>query len=98
MSDRSMKPIVTIVAPILMRYDAISYAARDMFKMLSESKHWDVKIVSGCNEFSDIGAQIVGGPGDLLLNESIILGFTIHFLMSCRLVTAARSRYFVFTI
>src|SRR5690242_10922889 len=61
-----MKPLVTIVASVAERYDAISTAAWHTYKALSGHKDWDVAVIAGSNSFDDLPVRIVHGTGNLL--------------------------------
>ncbi len=56
---------ITVIAPIVARYDAISSAAVDNFRLLGAEPGWDVALLTSHNEL-DIPAKVVSGVAELL--------------------------------
>jgi glycosyltransferase involved in cell wall biosynthesis len=60
-----MKRQIVVIAPIAARYDAISTAAADNFRLLHAKPDWDVTFLTSHNEL-DLPAKIVHGITGLL--------------------------------
>jgi glycosyltransferase involved in cell wall biosynthesis len=60
-----MRRQIVIIAPIAARYDAISAAAADNFRLLEANPSWDVTFLTSHNEL-DLPARIVRGVAALL--------------------------------
>ncbi|HEX8997008.1 MAG TPA: glycosyltransferase family 4 protein [Ktedonobacterales bacterium] len=81
---------VVIVAPMLARYDAISAAARDTYRMLSAHPAWDVRVLTLRNDFADVPASIVSDVADLLTHPAYLAADILiyHFGMFNELINA----------
>lgn len=58
---------IAVVAPLLARFDAISCAALDTYRMLSDVPDFEVSLITRHNEFPELTPRMVHGPVDLLL-------------------------------
>lgn len=58
---------VVIIAPILARYDAISNAAIDRWRVINALPGFSATLLTASNDHSDIPAVHVGNPYDLLM-------------------------------
>jgi glycosyltransferase involved in cell wall biosynthesis len=56
---------IVVIAPIVARYDAISAAAADNFRLLQANPGWNVTLLTSHNEL-DLAARIVHGVAGLL--------------------------------
>src|SRR5664279_5447741 len=63
-----MKRRIAIVAPIAVRYDAISAAAADNFRLLQAEPGWQVDFLTSHNELH-LPARILQGISDLLSDD-----------------------------
>jgi glycosyltransferase involved in cell wall biosynthesis len=93
---------IAIVCPIVARYDAISAAARDTWRVFADDPCYDTTLFTLRNDFADLPARVVSGVGDLLLRpEFITADLTIyHFgihneLIDGLIVGKARQRQVV---
>lgn len=69
---KSPRPRLTIVAPMLARYDAISTAVLDTYRILKAQPAWEVTLLTTRNDFAEIPAQIVGDLTELLLHPAYL--------------------------
>lgn len=61
---------VAVVAPIMVRYDAISLAARDTVRLLADDPCFDVRYYGRTCEFPEVPHEICSDISQLLLNPS----------------------------
>jgi glycosyltransferase involved in cell wall biosynthesis len=72
---------VVIVAPVVARYDAISAAAHDTYRVLAAEPDIEVNLLTWHNDYSGIQSRIVGDVAELLLEEDFLRADAIlyHF-------------------
>jgi glycosyltransferase involved in cell wall biosynthesis len=58
-----------IIAPIVVRHDAISTAVRNLWRILAEPG-WDVSVLTTANEYPEMPTRIVPGIAELLLERA----------------------------
>lgn len=63
---------VVIVAPMMARYDAISAAARDTYRMLTTDKSLDVAVLTYRNDFPDVQAHTISSLEELLTHRAFL--------------------------
>jgi glycosyltransferase involved in cell wall biosynthesis len=61
---------VAVIAAVLVRYDAISTAARNTFFMLENDPDWEVSLISANNDFNDLPARTAKGLMELLTDSA----------------------------
>jgi glycosyltransferase involved in cell wall biosynthesis len=93
---------VVLVAPVIARYDAISVAAHDTYRVLSAEPDIEIKLLTGHHDYPGIQTRIVGDVADLLLEEDFLAADVIlyHFgiyttLFDAMLVGNGRARQIV---
>jgi glycosyltransferase involved in cell wall biosynthesis len=71
-ANRPVTSKAVIVAPLLARYDAISAAARDTYRMLASALNLHTTVLTYRNDFPDVPAHTVSGVGDLLTHPAFL--------------------------
>lgn len=93
---------VAVVAPVLARYDAISAAARDTWRMLDRAHGFETSVLTYRSDYPEVGARIVNSVSDLLVDSAFLSADVLiyHFgiyagLFDALLVGNGRARQIV---
>lgn len=72
---------IVLVAPVIVRYDAISAAVHDTYCVLAAEPDIEIIALTWRNDFPDIRSRIVGDVADMLLEEDFLTADAIiyHF-------------------